>query len=180
MMLGKLRTGAITAAGLKKPDDATIQAWIRATTAQAASADRWNVVTNASMINASIVRELPTASGVPDSYRLAVSCRADTHQAEMELTWSPGVPKEGQPLAIFVDGVAQSSVKVPGVEPMGGGMAGTSGPGAVLLSAMPLPEQTLTIRDIFPNQTVEFPFSEMSRTDRQALSACFPGTVARR
>lgn len=173
MMLGKLRTGAITASGLKKPDDATIQAWIRATTAQAAGAERWNVVTKASITNAAIVRELPNASGVPDSYRLAVSCRADTQEAAMELTWSPGVPKEGQPLAILVDGIAQPAVEVPGAEPMGGGMAGTSGPGAVILRGVPLPEHALTIRDIFPNQSIEFPFGEMSRADRQALSACF-------
>lgn len=173
MMLGKLKSGAITASGLKKPDEETIQAWIRATTAQAANASHWNVERNASLVNASIVRELPNPSGVPDSYRLAVTCRADSREAAMELTWSPGVPKEGQPLTVLVDGIAQPGVKVPGAEPMGGGMAGTSGPGAVILNALPLPEQTLTIRDIFPNQTVEFPFSEMSRTDRQTLAACF-------
>jgi hypothetical protein len=173
MMLGKLRTGAITASGLKTPDDATVQAWIRATVAQAADARRWNVQRTENMVHASIVRELPNASGVPDSYRLAVSCRADTREAAMELTWSPGVPKEGQPLAILVDGIAQPAVKVPGVEPMGGGMAGTSGPGAVMLRAESLPEHALTVSDIFPNQTVEFPFGEMARADRQALSACF-------
>lgn len=173
MMLGKLRTGAISAAGVKKPDDATIQAWIRATAAQADGAGRWNVERNEGTVHASIVREVPNGSGVPDSYRLAVTCRADTSEAGMELTWSPGVPKEGQELVVLVDGIAQSGVTVPGAEPMGGGMAGTSGPGAVILRATTLPEQSLMIGDAFPNQTVVFPFSDMTQTDRQALSACF-------
>jgi hypothetical protein len=38
---------------------------------------------------------------------------------------------------------------------------------------MPFPMQTLSIRDAFPNETVEFPFSELAETERQALSACF-------
>jgi hypothetical protein len=199
MMLGKLKTGAIGAAGLKRPDDATIQTWIRATSAEAAGANKWSVkrtedsTTKARIISASIVEEVPSAdnAGVPDSYRLTVTCRADTHEAAMELAWSPGVPKEDQPLAVFVDGRAVSGYKIGGPEPMGGGMAGSSGPGAVILYAtgkdsgaakfaMALPEHTLTIRDVFPNEVVVFPFGELTQTERLAISVCFPGTIASR
>src|SRR5208283_2467547 len=43
MVLGKLKTGAIGAAGVKPPDEATVQAWITATSAASAGANRWNV-----------------------------------------------------------------------------------------------------------------------------------------
>ncbi|HTB11124.1 MAG TPA: hypothetical protein VK752_06125 [Bryobacteraceae bacterium] len=199
MMLGKLKTGAIGAAGLKRPDDATIQAWIRATSEEATGANNWSVkrtedsATKALIISASIVRELPSAdsAGVPDSYRLTVNCRADTREAGMELAWSPGVPKEGQALEVFADGRELPGHKIGGDEPMGGGMAGSSGPGAVLLYAaekgfgpakltMVLPAYTLTIRDVFPNETVVFPFGELTLADRRSLSVCFPGTLASR
>jgi len=190
MMLGKLRTGAIGAAGLKRPDEATIQAWIRATAAEAAGARRWHVErSDDSIVNASIVEEVPSSdkAGVPDSYRLTVTCRADMREGEMELAWSPGVPKEGQALAVLVDGKSQPGLKVGGPEAMGGGMAGSSGPGAVILSStrkdsggvkLALPEHTLRVGDVFPNETVVFPFGDLTRTDRQTLAMCFPGTAA--
>jgi hypothetical protein len=198
MMLGKLKSGAIGAAGIKKPDDATIQAWISATSAEAVGASRWNVhrtedpATKASILSASIVQELPSpVPGIPDSYRLTVSCRADTREAEMEFAWSPASPKAGQVFSAFVDGQALSTYKVEGTEKMGNGADGSSGPGSIILYAtrtnseraklaMPLPAQTLTIRDAFPNETVVFPFGELAPADRQALSACFSGTIASR
>lgn len=184
---------------MKRPDDATIQAWIRATSEEATRANSWSVkraedsATKASIMSASIVRELPSAdsTGVPDSYRLTVTCRADTREAGMELAWSPGVPKEGQALEVFADGRELPGHKIGGDEPMGGGMAGSSGPGAVVLYAtgkdsgpakltMVLPAHTLTIRDVFPNETVVFPFGELTQTDRQSLLVCFSGTLANR
>jgi hypothetical protein len=194
MMLGKLKTGAIGAAGVKLPDDATIHAWISAMSAEAAGANRWSVnrtkdpATKATILSASIVRDVPSAmsADVPDSYRLTVTCRADTSEAEMDLAWSPGVPKTGQVLSAFVDGRALSTYQVKGSEKMGNGANGSSGPGFVIIyptqpggkSAMALPADNLTIRDAFPNETVVFPFGELSQTQRQALSTCFTGTVA--
>jgi hypothetical protein len=198
MMLGKLKTGAIGAAGLKPPDQATVQAWISAMAVEAAGANRWSVnrtedpATKASILSASIVQELPSAvsADVPDSYRLTVTCRADTHEAAMEFAWSPGVPKTGQVLAAYVDGKALSTYKVEGTEKMGNGMEGSSGPGSIILYAtqkdsgarklaMALPAQTLSIRDAFPNETVVFPFGELAPIERQALSKCFTETAAR-
>jgi hypothetical protein len=186
MMLGKLKTGAIGAAGVKPPDDATVTAWISATAAEAAGANRWSVnrtedpAKKASVLSASIVQEVPSAvsADVPDSYRLTVTCRADTHQAEMQIAWSPGVPKTGQVLSAWVDGKALSTLKVEGTEKMGNGTDLNSGPGSIILSAakLALPAHTLTIRDAFPNETVVFPFGELTQTDRKALSTCFAGT----
>jgi hypothetical protein len=193
MMLGKLKTGAIGAAGVKIPDDATVHAWISAMSAEAAGAGRWRVnrmedpAAKASILSASIVRNVPSAVSpdVPDSYRLTVTCRADTHEAKMELAWSPGVPKTGQVLSALADGKTLSTYKVEGTEKMGNGKSGNSGPGSIVLSTSSglhtgLPTHTLTIRDAFPKETVVFPFSELAPADRQGLAACFTGTVARR
>jgi hypothetical protein len=38
---------------------------------------------------------------------------------------------------------------------------------------MPLPSQTLTIGNVFPDQRVVFPFSKLTSAARQALSTCF-------
>ncbi len=137
MMLAKLKTGAIGAAGFKIPDDATVQAWISATAAESSGANRWIVsrtkdtTAKATILSASIVRDVPSAvsAGVPDSYRLTVTCRADTHQAEMRLAWSPGVPKQGQMLSAMVDGKPLSTYKVEGKEKMGNGTNGELGTG---------------------------------------------------
>ena len=190
MVLGKLKTGAIGAAGVKPPDDAITQAWISATSTQAAGANRWTVNRTDEILTASIVRELPSAQNpdVPDSYRLTVTCRPGTREARIELAWSPGTPKTGQIFSALVDGEALATYKVEGIETMGNGTGGSSGPGSILLYPAPknsaatvaLPAQTLTIRDAFPNETVVFPFSELSPKERQALATCFTGTLASR
>ncbi len=192
MMLAKLKTGAIGAAGLKIPDDATVQAWISATVAESGGAGRWSVsrtedpAAKATILIASIVRSLPSAvsADVPDSYRLTVTCRADTHQAEMRLAWSPAVPKQGQVLSAIVDGKPLSTYTVEGTEKMGNGTNGSSGPGSIVLypAKFPtaLPADTLTIRDAFPNETVVFPFRELTPSERRGLSACFSAPVASR
>jgi hypothetical protein len=187
MMLGKLKTGAIGAAGLKIPDDATVRAWISAMSAEAAGANRWRVnrtedpAAKGSILSASIVREVPSAvsADVPDSYRLTLTCRADTHEGKMELAWSPGAPKTGQVLSALVDGKTLSTYTVAGSEKMGNGQSGSSGPGSIMLHTG-LPADTLTIRDALPKETVVFPFSELAQEERQGLSACFTGTTARR
>ena len=129
MMLGKLKTGAIGAAGVKLPDDATVTASISATAAESAGADRWSVSrtkdasTSASILSASIVEEVPSAvsADVPDSYRLTVTCRGDTHQAEMQIAWSPAVPKQGQGPVSRGGRKGVVNLKVEGTEKMGNG-----------------------------------------------------------
>ncbi len=198
MMLGKLKTGALGAAGVKPPDDATVRAWISAMSVEAAGADRWRVsrtqdpTTKAPILNASIVRDVPSpvSKDVPDSYRLTVTCRADTHEAGMELAWSPASPKNGQVLSALVDGKALASYQVRGTEKMANGNGGSSGPGSIPLYATgknagpaklnALPLATLTIRNPLPNETVVFPFNELTHAERHELSACFSAAVASR
>jgi NAD(P)-dependent dehydrogenase (short-subunit alcohol dehydrogenase family) len=63
------------------------------------------------------------------------------------------------------------------------GPGGNSGPGSIPLYAnlgVALPADTLTIRDAFPNETVVFPFGELTPTERQGLAPCFTGTTASR
>jgi hypothetical protein len=181
MLLGKLRTGAMGAAGIGLPGAETRLAWTRAIAAAAAGSDRWHIEQERAdaPISASIVREIasPTPDGVPDSYRLAVSCQPATHRGSVELTWSPNVPKAGQIMSAEVDGNRFATYKIEDEETMGNGMGGKSGPGAISLfpagRSAPLPLETLKIRDVFPGQAVVFPFRDLPASARRALSACF-------
>lgn len=189
MLLSKLRTGAMGAAGIGIPEPEARKAWVAATVAQAAGAQRWSVVRAAdsgegALVSASIVQELPSSNPnvVPDSYRLIVTCRPATRRASVELAWSPNVPAAGQIVSAEVDGKPFSTWKIDGAETFGNGMNGSSGPGAIMLSDarpdMPLPIGTLAIRDVFPSQTVVFPFSDLPADQRGALAACFPTRMA--
>jgi hypothetical protein len=175
MMAAKLGTGALGASGTPLPDKPTQDAFLSALTAESAGSTAW-VVNQAPVLTASIVRQLPStdkqAHGEPDLYRLTVSCHADKHKGAIHLEWSPGVPKQGQMMSASVDGTAPLTYKIEGTETMGNGQKGTSGPGAVVLGT-PLPGRTLTIDNLFPEETVVFPFTELPAATRRQLSACF-------
>ena len=88
MMLAKLKTGALGAAGIPEPDRATVDAWTKATAAEASGANEWTVhQTTAATVTASIVREVPSAAfpAQPDLYRLTLTCHLDTHDSETQL-----------------------------------------------------------------------------------------------
>ena len=188
MMLSKLKSGAMGAAGLPVPDKATIDALINALASEAIGANEWTVnrtqdpATKAEMLTASILRELPASRNAGEAalYRLVLACNAATHEGEMQLAWAPA-PKTGT-LSAAVDGKTPFTYKVEGAEKMGNGSPGTTGPAAIslyeskknsLTPAMPLPAKTLTISNLFPNETVEFPFGDLTQTARQSLAACF-------
>ncbi len=175
MMLAKLKSGALGAAGLPIPDKATSDAWIRATAEQAAGAKEWHVTRDAAMVSATIVRDAPSPfPDNPDLYRLTLTCRADTHAGEMQLAWSPATPKDGQVMSVSLDGKAPVMYKIEGSEKMGNGAAGSSGPGDfVLHKGASLPAQSITVRDLLPNETVVFPFDSTPKQAREALAACF-------
>ena len=90
MLLSKLRNGAMGAAGLGIPDKATRDAWIAATTRQAAGAGNWTVTrregpgTKPAILTASIVREVPPRKPDTDAplYRLTLACDGDSPQGE--------------------------------------------------------------------------------------------------
>ena len=181
MVVSKMKANAFGAAGLPPPDKATQDALIAALSSAAAGANEWtvsrreNVRTKAPMLMVSVVQGVPSTAnqGEPDLYRLTLTCGADAREGEMLLAWSPNVPQNGRLLSAVADGKTPMTYKVEGTEKMGNGTAGTSGPGSVLLRAMPLPSQTLTISNVFPDQRVVFPFSKLTSAARQALSTCF-------
>jgi len=181
MVVSKMKANAFGAAGIPPPDKATQEALIAALSSAAAGANEWtvsrreNVRTKAPMLMVSVVQGVPSTAnqGEPDLYRLTLTCRADAREGEMLLAWSPNVPQDGRVISAVADGQTPMTYKVEGTEKMGNGTAGTSGPGSVVLRAMPLPSQTLTISDVFPDQRVVFPFSKLTSAARQALSTCF-------
>jgi len=186
--LGK---GAVNAAGVGVPPKDTVDALVAAFAGQSAGAARWSVErskhrsTGAEIVTASIVRELPAAAdaGRPGDieaamYRLVLTCNTGTHEGTMQLAWSP-IPKEGR-LAIAIDGRPAMTFKVDGKERMGNGGEVMTGPAAFVFarfgggaSRIELPKRTLTATALFAGETVAFPFDELARPARQALSDCF-------
>ena len=121
---------------------------------------------------------------------MTLTCRTDNHEGEMLLAWAAGVPKEGHAISAAVDGRAPVTYTVLNEKLMFQGAVGTSGTGAAILSAtkepsgapklgLPLPDRTLIISNVFPDETVGFPFASLPQAARQALVACFTGNGAR-
>jgi hypothetical protein len=191
MMVSKLKSGAISAAGVPPPDRATVNDLLSALSAEAADASTWTVdrtghsTTRASILTASVVQAVPSAAhpAEPDMYRLTLTCNVDTHEGDLQLAWAPAPPPQGRAMAVAVDGKALFAYKVEGTEKMGNGASGSSGPGSAIFyttknSTVPkvrmlLPAQTLTISDLFPDETAIFPFDRLSPAARDGLSACF-------
>lgn len=181
MLLSKVRDGgAISAAGIPRPDKATEDRLVAALMVGAAGADHWTTAT-APVFTASIIRQTPSAKfPVNDIYRLTITCRADTHEGQMVLAWGPGVPAKNQEISAAWDGKAPSRINVEGSEKMFTGATGGSGTGATILAASALrpalPASSLSISGLFPGETVVFPFDSLGPDARGSLSSCFaPG-----
>ena len=181
MMAGKLKGGAMGASGQPVPGKVTEDALLAALSAEAAGSDKWTLTrtsdpkTHAPMLVADVVKQQP--SPFPDSpelFRLKLTCRTDTRQGGMQLTWSPSPPPQGMVLYAAADGGAQAAYKVEGTEKMGNGTDSTTGPASLELSVAQLPAQNLTIANVLPSDTVVFPFADLAPAVRQELSACFP------
>jgi cytochrome c551/c552 len=181
MMVSKMKDGALGAAGVPLPDKRTIDSLIGALSAEAIGASGWTVkrtqdpATQAPIVMASVVQESPSAAHAkePDMYRLTLTCRTDTREGEMQLAWAPGdVPQTGLAMSVSADGKAPSAYTL------------FPGDGVATLYAtklnlgvpklpMGLPAQTLSVTNLFPGETVAFPFGSMTQAVRQALSPCF-------
>ena len=156
MLLSKMKDGAFGAAGIPVPDKPTKDALLSALSEKAVVAGNWYTTIQSPVTTAGIVRE----SGA--LYRLTLSCNADTHQGEMRVAWSPkDVPGTGGTLAAVIDGEAPLKYEV------------ANGEGRAILRATRLPDHNLTVSDLFPGETVTFPFAELTSNARQSLSACF-------
>ncbi len=178
MILSKLRSGAMGAAGNGVPDSAAQQAWLESTIEQAAGAGEWFVSHRDGVVSASIVREVPPrAPGVSSApvYRVKLACNPATGAGDIQLTWSPQ-PQTGRTMTAAADGNTPVEFKLEGKESMGNGASVQSGHASVLLTGgaggkLPLPRQSLIIRDLFPGEIVEFPFADL--TARTELGKCF-------
>jgi hypothetical protein len=174
MIVSKLKAQALGASGQPLPDKET-QYLLQSTLAvESFGAERWVVDRQAAMLTANVVAATPStkSDGDPDLFRLTLTCHTDTHQGGMQVAWSPGVPKSGQVISAVVDGGTPVTSKIEGVEKMGNGQGGESGPGSVQLG-LPLPARQLAVSNIFGDETVSFPFDGLSESARQGLSVCF-------
>jgi hypothetical protein len=193
MMISKLKTGAIGAAGLPQPDKKTQDGLFNALQSKSAGASEWALhrtqdpSTQAPLVTASIVREVPSTEQL---YRVKVTCRLDTREAEMQLTWSPMSAQGRRTMNVAVDGAAPITFNIEGHEKMGNGAKASDGTDSVSGSAAavlytthpsfgapnlatPLPSRSLTVSNLFPNETVLFSFDRLTPAMRQELSTCF-------
>jgi len=190
----RMKGGAMLAAGVPPPSDATTYAFIEALASTARGARDWsvgpegNAPTNGRTVAASILREVPRPEeGQAAMYRLILTCNATSREGEMRLSWSP-VPTEGTLLAA-VDTRAPVARSVQGREKMGNGSAAPpTPPASVVLSGsrtgddaqrIPLPGEKLTISGLFAD-TVDFPFDRLPPAARQRLTPCFTSEGATR
>lgn len=175
----KMKAGAMSAAGIPIPDKPTIDALIQALSTRSAGAMEWSLQrTKAPGIEASILREVSfgATAGEARFYRLIVSCSAVSQQGSMQLAWSP-TPQTGK-LALSADGGSAASYTVEGSEKMGnGGSFVLHGLAAIKFPSLPLPAESLTITDLFPGETVVFPFASLPQNARHEFQACFPGAA---
>jgi len=176
----KMRSGAMGAAGIPIPDKATIDAFIHAFAVGSIGATEWTVerAKEGTGLTASILREAPstTNAGEAEVYRLIASCNAATREGAVQLAWSP-VPQSGT-FTASVDGNAAVTLRAEGSEKMGNGSGVVlHGLAALMLSetkrGLPLPAESLTISDLFPGETITFPFANLPRDARRELAACF-------
>ena len=84
----------------------------------------------------------------------------------------------GRTITVSVDGNAPVEYKIEGTESMGNGATVKTGHASVLLSGggggrLGLPNQSLIIRELFPGETVEFPFSALDQKAYAELRKCF-------
>lgn len=98
-------------------------------------------------VDGSILREIPGSDAQARAYRLIVTC------GKIQVTWSPAASKES--FRASVDGKPDVTYQVDGAD---------------RYLAATLPSETLTIRDLFPGETVVFPLGKLPRAK---LSGCF-------
>jgi cytochrome c553 len=194
MMVSKLTSGAMGAAGVPLPDPATEKALIEALRAEEAGAEAatggWAIKSNASplppppppTVTASMFREVssPANDGLATVYRLTVDCvktidtseagtASASHPAEMKLTADRAAEAGSVPFAYDVDGVTGSS-----------SIRYVTTPNSSSVNfVMPLPSHSLTIRNLFPDETVTFPFDGLNPDLRRILSTCLSHEPAR-
>lgn len=178
MILSKLNAGAMGAAGNGVPDKASQEAWLASTKEQAAGAEEWFISRDDGVVSASTIRRVaPRRSDVTDGpvYRIKVACNISSHIGEMQLTWSPQ-PQTGLVMTASADNDPMVEYSIEGKESMGNGTTVQTGHASLLLSEggkLGFPNDSLTVRRLFPGETIAFPFSDLDEKTRAELSSCF-------
>jgi len=178
MMLSKLNNGAMGAAGQGVPNKSDQRAWLQSTKEQAAGAKEWFVSREGDSVSAGIVREVaPRKTGSTDLpvYRILMACNLSTGIGEMQLTWSPE-PQTGRTMAVSVDGNPSAEYKFEGMESMAGTVP--TGHASFILNrgkggGTALANRSLIVADLFPGETVEFPFADLDPKAHAELRKCF-------
>jgi len=169
----RLRGGAMAASGAAEPDMATMKAFAYALAEGSTRASEWTVERNEAGATASILREAPPAKSQEsaESYRVILACNATTRQGTMQVAWSP-IPKLGK-LLVAVDAQEPASYAVEGKEKMGNGVGSSTGLAAIYITGLALPEKSLTVSNLFPDDVVTFPFASLPAGARKGLAPCF-------
>lgn len=183
----KMKSAAMGAAGIPIPEKPVIDSLIASLAAESAGAAMWTVESKTpgaaeTRLTASILREAPTTKDGREAraYRLIVSCDTASREGFLQLAWSP-IPASGV-LAVAADKKGKVRYDVQGREKMGNGSkAVTSGIAALALAEgkgnvparLPLPDESLTISELFADETVVFPFSNLPGNARHGLESCF-------
>ena len=172
----RLMSGAIIAAGVAPPDVATAVALATAlaeksATQHLAREPEPDPKTKTLRTTASILREVTRKEDEVESYRLVLTCDTTSPEGHVEMAWSP-VPTVGR-FSVIADGTEFGPYSVEGKESMGNGVGSSNGLAAFRFPDSLLPFRSLVVRDLFPNETVEFSFSSLPLAARQELASCF-------
>jgi hypothetical protein len=143
------------------------------------------------LVTANIVRDVPaTADGTKELYRIELTCRPDTGEGQIQLTWSPMSAQGRRNFSVALDGQEPVMFSVEGRETMGNGAKAADGKDAVSGSASAilyashseggapsigtrLPARRLSVSNVFPGGTVVFPFDRLTQPMREEVSVCF-------
>jgi len=204
MMASKLRSGAIGAAGIPIPDEATNDAWLAALVEQGKTMTEethgWTFSLGSDpakhkpLVIASTTQEVPSTEGGTRVYQLTLTCHMDdTRGANMELAVfhkdGPQSPAEVSAITLFrfsgamsyeIDGKAKEGFFYPWQDNRfyASLKKVTYADLGVPQFPVALPERSLAIHDLFPGETVAFSFDGWSKTVRGIMSVCFSGGAA--
>jgi hypothetical protein len=173
MIAAKLKSAHIAAEGVAEPDKTTTEAWIAVTELKSQHADGWSTYVigggiDTPVYHASILRDgAPSkSSAVRPVYRLSLSCDTGNLKGEIQLAWSPASINE-RAFFVSADSGARISQKTAGGESVGNGSDH-----ADALLKVPVPTNSLTVTDVFTDETIVFPFDTMPSDARISLSFC--------
>jgi mono/diheme cytochrome c family protein len=188
MMAIKIKDdGAMTAAGVAKPDPATFDGFMAALSAAGAAKDRdgWTVDLDVdpkapsrghSLVVARSMRTVsePRGRGLAE-YRLTLACNGATRDGTMQIATYGAPSPDATTVARTMPGggvAVPFSYAVDGSQKQPAALSPTSQHTGSAGALSPFPTHTLTIADLFPSETVSFSFDGLSPSVRQVLATC--------